>query len=333
MDPRAYKDVKTSRGVNYHYYASPAQDGKPTLIFFHGFPSSSFEWAPQVEFFKKEGYGTIVPDMLGYGGTDKPMTVDSYRMSLMSKDMIDILDAEKVENAIGVGHDWGANLNARLANYYPDRFIAFGFLAVSYVAPMPTFDMDELLDLTEKLFGYPTFGYWKFFAEGDVAEIFKQHAESALTLLYPEDPLTWKTSVAPVGAMKEWLLADKKGPLAPYVTEELKDRQMKLILSGGLAAPVFWYKAMVEKVTPNEEKDIPQEKYVVKKPVFFGATLKDYVCLAAAGKAQTAQLCPDATVVDFDTDHWVMQAAPDQVNKELFKWISGLGQKGEKSSL
>ena len=62
MDPSAYKDFKTSRGINYHYYFSPASDGKPTILFCHGFPSTSYDWHNQVDYFKKDGFGLIVPE-------------------------------------------------------------------------------------------------------------------------------------------------------------------------------------------------------------------------------------------------------------------------------
>ena len=62
MDPSLYKDLKTSRGLNYHYYYSPATDGKPTVLFLHGYPSTSYDWHYQVDFFKPKGFGVLVPE-------------------------------------------------------------------------------------------------------------------------------------------------------------------------------------------------------------------------------------------------------------------------------
>ena len=59
-----------------------------------------------VPFFEKQGYGIIAPDMLGYGGTDKPTDPAVYKGTLMAKDMVDILDAEKIAKVIVIGHDW-----------------------------------------------------------------------------------------------------------------------------------------------------------------------------------------------------------------------------------
>ena len=106
MDASQYKDVITPRGLKYHYYYSPAQDGKRTLLFCHGFPSSGRDWYKVATHFKERGYGIIIPDMLGYGGTDKPSDPSLYAHSAMSQDLVSIFDAENVEKVVAIGHDW-----------------------------------------------------------------------------------------------------------------------------------------------------------------------------------------------------------------------------------
>lgn len=48
----------------------------------------------------------IVPDMLGYGGTSKPTEVEAYFGSGMSRDVVEIMNTEGVQEAIAIGHDW-----------------------------------------------------------------------------------------------------------------------------------------------------------------------------------------------------------------------------------
>jgi soluble epoxide hydrolase / lipid-phosphate phosphatase len=111
MDAALYKDYMTSRGLNYHCYVVPAQESKPILLFLHGFPSTSYDWRHQVVFFKEKGYGLIVPDMLGYGGTAKPADVGAYKANLIAKDLVDVLDAEGIQQVIAIGHDWWVHGN------------------------------------------------------------------------------------------------------------------------------------------------------------------------------------------------------------------------------
>jgi pimeloyl-ACP methyl ester carboxylesterase len=106
MDENNYKQTKTKRGFNYTYYYSPPTAGKPVLFFSHGFPSASFLWRKQVAFFQPLGYGIIVPDHLGYRGTDKPTDPKLYVGHGLAADMADILDAEAVAQVVAIGHDW-----------------------------------------------------------------------------------------------------------------------------------------------------------------------------------------------------------------------------------
>lgn len=327
MDPTSYRDLKTSRGLNYHYFVSPSQEGKPVLLFLHGFPSTSYDWRHQVAFFQKGGYGLLVPDMLGYGGTSKPTDPEFYRSNLISKDIIDILDAEQVDQAVLIAHDWGVKIASRLANLYADRFIAFAFLAVGYMPPQPQFNLEVALAMTKKAFGYELFGYWKFLSEDGADKIVETNWDSAFSLIWPSDPKIWITDFAPTGGLKAWIQAGKEAPLAPYITEEEKKIQSEALLKGGMAGPVCWYKAMTSGISIDDDKSVPVDKYEIHKPVFFGAAQQDYVALAATGKQSVTQLCKSVTIREFDTGHWVMLEAKDEVNQELSAWIQGLVSK------
>ncbi len=106
MDQSLYKDFVTSRGFTYHYLSSVGDVSKPVLLFLHGFPSTSYDWKHQIGFFKEKGYPLIVPDMLGYGGTSKPVDAMDYRHRLIAQDIVEILDNEKVARVVAIGHDW-----------------------------------------------------------------------------------------------------------------------------------------------------------------------------------------------------------------------------------
>ena len=106
MDAFLHKDTTTSRGLKYHYYFSPAHPSKQTLLFCHGFPSASRDWLHIALYFKSRGYGVLIVDMLGYGETAKPTDPAAYVPSLISKDLVDVLDAEGLDKVVAIGHDW-----------------------------------------------------------------------------------------------------------------------------------------------------------------------------------------------------------------------------------
>ena len=105
----AYKDVTTRRGFKYHYCYVPAQGSRHTILFCHGFPSTSQDWHRIIPHFEQQGYGIIALDTLGYGGSDKPTDPAVYKGTLLAGDVVDIIDAEKLDRVIAVGHDWYGN--------------------------------------------------------------------------------------------------------------------------------------------------------------------------------------------------------------------------------
>lgn len=111
--PDTSNSVRLPSGVTYSYVhvkpSSPKGEEskqKPYILFLHGFPSTSYDWRHQISYFSTLGYGIIVPDMLGYGGTDKPKEIEAYKLKKMCEEVIGILDHEKIDKVHGVGHDW-----------------------------------------------------------------------------------------------------------------------------------------------------------------------------------------------------------------------------------
>jgi pimeloyl-ACP methyl ester carboxylesterase len=62
--------------------------------------------------------------MRGYGQTDRPEAIDQYTVLHLVGDLVGVLDALKADNAVVVGHDWGATVAWHAALLRPDRFRA-----------------------------------------------------------------------------------------------------------------------------------------------------------------------------------------------------------------
>ncbi|OCH86221.1 alpha/beta-hydrolase [Obba rivulosa] len=326
MEPSSFKDLITSRGIKYHYFVSRGEQSKPTLLLLHGFISTSHDWRKQVSFFQKAGHSLIVPDLLGYGGTDKPEDLTLYKQSILCADIVEILDAEDVDKAIAIGHDWGCVTASRLANYYPERFSAFAFLAIGYIHPRwPDFDYETLLVKMNEAVGYDVYGYWDFFTEDGADKLIETHIESFVSLIYSSDPQVWQTDLAPKGAIKKWILADRKMPLPSYMNDEEKHALMQLLVQNGISAPLRWYKALVHGQFAEDDQKILHERYSIQQPVFFGACEKDYIFPPVLELAKIPKYCPNLTVKEFETDHWVHLAAPDELNTALEEWIGSVG--------
>src|SRR2546425_8938506 len=57
--------------------------GRPVVLL-HGFPDSGRLWRHQVPALAEAGFQVIVPDLRGYGRSDKPGAVDAYSIPLLA---------------------------------------------------------------------------------------------------------------------------------------------------------------------------------------------------------------------------------------------------------
>src|ERR1019366_10255200 len=94
-----------SDGVGIAYEVTG--EGRPVVLL-HGFPDSGSLWRHQVTALADAGFKVIVPDMRGYGASDKPAEIDAYNNLYLVADVGAVLDHAGVQRAHVVGHDWGA---------------------------------------------------------------------------------------------------------------------------------------------------------------------------------------------------------------------------------
>lgn len=185
--PRHSKTVRApSSSTSYAYLHIPPAPSNPTILFLHGFPSSSYDWRHQISHFSSLGYGVLTPDLLGYGDTDKPHDPAEYKGKKMATEVIDILDHEKLDTVHAVSHDFGSHLLSRIVNYFPSRLLSCTFIAVPYTAPAQHLDLDKVKDITEQALGFEKFGYMRFMNRDDAPAILQAHvSEAAPSLPWP----------------------------------------------------------------------------------------------------------------------------------------------------
>jgi pimeloyl-ACP methyl ester carboxylesterase len=116
-------------GVGIEYQVTG--QGRPVVLL-HGFPDSGRLWRHQVTALAAAGFQVIVPDLRGYGRSDKPAEVEAYSLPLLAGDVMAVLADAGVERAHVVGHDWGAALAWAIASLVPGTVDHLAVLSVGH---------------------------------------------------------------------------------------------------------------------------------------------------------------------------------------------------------
>jgi pimeloyl-ACP methyl ester carboxylesterase len=106
----------------------------PAVLLVHGWPDTHDLWRHQVGGLVDAGLRVIVPDLRGFGASDKPSEVGDYAMPYLVGDLVGVLDHLGVERAHVVGHDWGAALGWSMAAFVPERVDRLVTLSVGHPA-------------------------------------------------------------------------------------------------------------------------------------------------------------------------------------------------------
>ncbi|KAI1267191.1 alpha/beta-hydrolase [Xylariaceae sp. FL1019] len=249
------KKLQTADGYTWVYDYYPARNtSKPTLLLLHGVPDTHNGWRHQIPVLLNAGYGVLAPDILGFGETSAPADLEAYNFKDITSDIIELLDAEDVQTAIGVGHDLGTTILSRLALYYPGRFTKLAFLSVGYDAPGTSFDIDAINAGDWPVLGYTRFGYWYFFNSYDGAQWLSE-SEKAAWLQSFDDPRTiagalnhYKARLRGVQAADEAHVTDEERALKVPVLTVGGERDMVSLADTVVAGTKPWATAgYVEK--------------------------------------------------------------------------------------
>ena len=104
-------------------YAEAGPAGGPPVILLHGWPYDIHSFVDVAPLLASAGYRVIVPYLRGYGTTRflASDTVRNGEPAALAQDIIDLMDALKIEKATIGGFDWGARTANIIAALWPER--------------------------------------------------------------------------------------------------------------------------------------------------------------------------------------------------------------------
>ena len=203
-------------GVNYH--VAELGRGDKVVVMLHGMPDTSGVWRHQARALAEAGYRVVVPDMLGYGETDKPVETARYAGENILADMVALLDALAISRTDVVGHDWGAYASWELAINFPQRFRRHVALSVGH--PDTMFTPHSVEDVKASWYMYLN-------TQDDAAELYAANDgewfRKVMIRSHPEVDEVWSRMKDPraLRAMLNW---DRANPMASLYLAVAKEK-------------------------------------------------------------------------------------------------------------
>jgi pimeloyl-ACP methyl ester carboxylesterase len=288
-----------------------AGTGGVPLLLVHGWPELAYSWRYQIEALVDAGYHCIVPNQRGYGGSSKPLAHEDYDIHHLSADLSGILDSLGIDEAIHVGHDWGAILVWQHALLQPQRVSAIANLSVPFM-PRPSSDP---VAFWRAALG-DDFYIVHFNLQPDVAaRAFEGNPRRVLRNLYRAGQwIADQTSSTEGRSLIELAdFDDRRG--YPIMTEADLQVYVDAFSRGGFVAPINWYRNFSRNWRTTEH--LTQR---ITQP-----TLMIYGRYDMVPQANMSGFVDDLEVHTLDCGHWIQQEQPARTNGTLLTWLERVG--------
>jgi len=287
-----------TNGIELHVLE---QGEGPLVVLCHGFPELAFSWRHQIPALADAGFRVLAPDMRGYGRSSAPTEVEAYDVISLCDDLLGLLDAERAQSAIFVGHDWGANVVWQLATRSPERVRAVAGLSVPFVPRAPA----APLPIMRRHLGEDFYIIW-FQQPGVADEALARDVRRTLTT-----SRQWTS---------QWAQEDSAQPRRPgWLSEQELQVYVDSFERTGFSGGLNWYR----NIDRNWELTAELGDRRVEQPALFLTGELDPVRKFMPQEAMQGWVTDlRAEVVVPGAGHWVQQQEPQIVNDRLLEFLA-----------
>ncbi|KAK7060346.1 hypothetical protein VNI00_001111 [Paramarasmius palmivorus] len=343
QDPSSFnhrtESLKTGR--KYHFIDQKPQAYNPrrtpTLLCIHGFPDFWFGWRYQIGPWVRRGLRVVAPDMLGYGGTDKPTDPSEYSTKKLCNDLAALLDLLEVKKAVSdmkwiflsltelsqivVGHDWGSFTASRFALWHPDRLLALVILSLPYTPPSPIY-----IPVEEVAKRAPDLAYMLYFNDNRSTRQIENNIGTFIRVAYRKPRTSNNFSLSGLAQHGSNPFENVEIPNSDLVLNEREFEIMRQTLSKGMNGPLNYYRTakfrhdeeLAAGLHPNLRPDLPV--------LFMWGTLDKTTTKTVIGKAH--KFVPRIQDVALEgRGHWLMVEAKDEITEKVISWLESLMEK------
>jgi pimeloyl-ACP methyl ester carboxylesterase len=289
----------------------------PAVVFCHGFPDTAFGWRRQLTAVADAGFRAIAPDQRGCGASSAPHDVEAYGLRELTGDLVRLLDAKGIDDAVFVGHDWGGFVVWAMAVLHPDRVRGVAGLCTPYMPFPMVADHLAIVD------GVAERQYVAWFQADGVAEaVMDANVEPILTRIF--------RSGTPLAEQAEFAFADGKLNMNPFSdptawpilgTTLVDEAELAHYVAGvehsGFRGGINWYRNIDRNAA--ELPDVGRRQLDIPCLMF---TAEFDPGLRPSFADGMSDVVADLTRHDLlGVGHWIQQEVPDQVNGHLIDWL------------
>lgn len=254
--------------------------------------------------------------MRGYGGSSKPEEVEAYAIEHLCGDLIGLLDALDLKQAVFIGHDWGGAVVWAMAQHHPGRVAAVAGVNTP-LRPRAPMDPIELMNMQPGVWDYQL-----WFQDVGVAEKhFEEDLHRTFTALFQGAEGGKKLGISTRGVRKRGgMLAGLPKKLPKSV---LSDDEMAVYVAeykrGGFRGPLNWYRNLSRNWVWDGE--LPEGGEVVTQPALMVTAGEDAV-LAPKLSRGMEKLAPRLERAHIGAcAHFTQSERPVELTAILLAWL------------
>lgn len=296
----------------------------PLCVLVHGFPESWYSYRHMIDPLINAGYRVAIPDVRGYGGSDKPYEVEAYDLEHLTDDISGLITALGEKQAILIGHDWGAPIVYHAALRFPEMVKAVVGMSVPYLGRGEHPPLELFKYLFKDRFFYITYFQAEGVAEKELETDLKSSLIKFYTLISAEGVLNTKYSEkGPDATFLEGIDMPKKLP--NWLSEEDINYYVEQFKQSGFRGPINRYRNLDRDFHMNPQ--FASSK--ITQPALFIVGTFDPVPRMIPGVNQMDIM--DAYYTDLrgkvlieGAGHWTQQEKPNEVNAAVLSFLKTL---------
>ncbi|MEM1659160.1 MAG: alpha/beta hydrolase [Candidatus Jordarchaeales archaeon] len=260
------------------------------VVLLHGFPEFWYSWRRQIPVLAKH-FKVVAPDMRGYNLSDKPSGVENYRIDLLVKDVVGLIEHFGEGKAFVVGHDWGGVVAWTLAATRPDVVEKL----VVMNAPHPSVWQKKAKTSVRQL---QKSWYIFFFQLAEVPERFL----SKNNYLFLRETLR-RTAVN----------------AKTFTDEDIEEYVKAWSQPGALTAMINYYRANIRPEVFMEDIELEMPKIKAPTLVLWGED--DFALTREVSEGTEDYIDAPFAIKYLPCGHWIQNEMPETVNKHLRKFL------------